>query len=429
MNMQTFTRLESNVRSYIRSFPTVFSTGQGARLIDESGKSYIDFFAGAGTLNYGHNHPLLKKRLLDYIQADGVTHGLDMATQSKREFLETFEALILKPRNLNYKLQFPGPTGTNAVEVALKIARNVTGRSNVIAFTHGFHGATLGSAQVSGNRVFREACGTTLCGASFMPYDGYLGADVDTTAYLDKVLSDGSSGIDRPAAVIVETVQGEGGINVASFEWLRNLEKICRKHDVLLIVDDIQVGCGRTGRFFSFEEAGISPDVVTLSKSLSGYGLPFSLTLLRPELDKWKPGEHTGTFRGNNLAFVTALEALRQFWSNDELFQQVARKGEVVRQTLAAICERYADAGLTCRGRGMVHGLDCGSGEVSGKICRHAFENGLLVETSGADDEVVKFLGPLTIADNELEQGLTILSDAVDSVVANASQTRKTQSA
>jgi len=427
--MQTFSRLESNVRSYIRSFPTVFTTGRGARLTDEEGNAYIDFFAGAGTLNYGHNNPLLKEALVDYIQADGVTHGLDMATRSKRELLETFEALILKPRNLDYKLQFPGPTGTNAVEVALKIVRNATGRSNVIAFTHGFHGATLGSVQVSGNRVFREACGTALGGASFMPYDGYLGAGIDTTEYLDKVLSDSSSGTDKPAAAIVETVQGEGGINVARLEWLRNLEKVCRRHGVLLIVDDIQVGCGRTGRFFSFEEAGIHPDVVTLSKSLSGYGLPFSLTLLRPELDQWKPGEHTGTFRGNNLAFVTALEALKQYWRNDDLMKEVARKGEVVRKALSDICERHAGVGLSTRGRGMVHGLDCGGGELSGDICRRAFENGLLVETSGADDEVVKFLGPLTIADDELAQGLEILSAAVDDAVADATRGRRSATA
>ena len=429
MAMQAFSRLESDVRSYIRSFPTVFTTGRGARVTDEEGNAYIDFFAGAGTLNYGHNDPLLKRALVDYIQADGVTHGLDMATRSKRELLETFEALILKPRNLDYKLQFPGPTGTNAVEVALKIARNATGRSNVIAFTHGFHGATLGSVQVSGKRVFREACGTALGGASFMPYDGYLGADIDTTAYLDKVLSDASSGIDKPAAVIVETVQGEGGINVARLQWLRNLEKVCRRHGVLLIVDDIQVGCGRTGRFFSFEEADIQPDVVTLSKSLSGYGLPFSLTLLRPELDQWKPGEHTGTFRGNNLAFVTAREALKQYWRNDDLMKEVARKGEVVRKAMNDICERHAGLGLSTRGRGMVHGLDCGSGELSGDICRRAFERGLLAETSGADDEVVKFLGPLTIGDDELEQGLEILSAAVDDAVSNGVHGRQSATA
>ena len=243
------------------------------------------------------------------------------------------------------------------------------------------------------------------------------------------MLSDGSSGLDKPAAVIVETVQGEGGINVARLEWLRNLEQVCRRHGVLLIVDDIQVGCGRTGRFFSFEEAGIHPDVVTLSKSLSGYGLPFSLTLLRPELDQWKPGEHTGTFRGNNLAFVTALEALRQYWRNDDLMNEVARKGEVVRKALGDICDRHAGLGLSTRGHGMVHGLDCGDGELSGHICRCAFDNGLLVETSGADDEVVKFLGPLTIADDELEQGLEILSAAVDEAVAGGARGRRSATA
>lgn len=415
--MKSFNRLESNVRSYIRSFPTVFATAKGSRLTDEHGKSYIDFFGGAGTLNYGHNNDIFKRRLIEYIESDGIVHGLDMATESKRELLQTFERLILKPRNLNYKMQFPGPTGTNAVEVALKIARNATGRSDIVAFTHGFHGATLGSVMVTANRTFRQACGVNLTGTSFMPYDGYMGEGVDTTEYLDRMLSDSSSGMDYPAAVIVETVQGEGGINVASFEWLRKLEAVCRKHDLLLIIDDIQVGCGRSGRFFSFEEIGIQPDIVTLSKSLSGYGLPFSLTLLRPELDQWEPGEHTGTFRGNNLAFVTALEALKHYWADDEFSHETIRKGEIVKKHFQKIALTYKDAGITARGRGMMWGLDVGSGDVSNDICAACFKEGLLVETSGADDEVVKFLAPLVISDEELGEGLEILERAVERVI------------
>ncbi len=415
--MKSFSRLESNVRSYIRSFPTVFTTAQGSKLTDENGKTYIDFFGGAGTLNYGHNNEIFKQRLVDYIEADGIVHGLDMATRSKRELLQTFESHILKPRGLNYKMQFPGPTGTNAVEVALKTARNATGRSDVVAFTHGFHGATLGSVMVTANRTFREACGVNLSGTAFMPYDGYLGQGVDTTEYLDRMLSDSSSGMDYPAAVIVETVQGEGGINVASFQWLRNLEAVCRKHDVLLIADDIQIGCGRSGRFFSFEEVGIQPDIVTLSKSLSGYGLPFALTLLRPELDQWEPGEHTGTFRGNNLAFVTALEALKHYWADEAFSADIQRKGKAVEKYFKKIADTHAGAGVSARGRGMMWGLDVGSGDVSNDICAACFEQGLLVETSGADDEVVKFLAPLVISDDELGEGLSILARSTEQVL------------
>ena len=204
-----------------------------------------------------------------------------MHTKAKGEFLQTFSDKILKPRNMEYVVQFTGPTGTNAVEAAMKIARNVTNQRNIVTFTNGFHGVSLGSLAATGNSHHRNAAGVSLNGVHRMPYDGYLGDGIDTTEYLDKVLSDSSSGINSPAAVLVETVQGEGGINAASIEWLQNLQTVCRKHGVLLIIDDIQAGCGRTGDYFSFEEAGIEPDIITLSKSLGGYGLPFAVVLMK----------------------------------------------------------------------------------------------------------------------------------------------------
>src|SRR5690606_16705635 len=304
MDLKIFDRLESEVRGYVRSFPVVFKQARGSVLSDETGREYIDFFAGAGSLNYGHNNPVFKQKLMEYIESDGIVHGLDMATAAKRAFIETFERVLLKPRNWRYTLQFTGPTGTNAVEAALKLARLVKGRSNIISFTHGFHGVSGGSLAATANAKFRDAAGTSLGNTTFMPYDGYFGPDVDTIVYMERMLEDRSSGVDKPAAVIVETVQGEGGINVASLRWLKELQRLCQKHDMLLIVDDIQAGCGRTGSFFSFEPAGIQPDIITLSKSLSGYGLPMSLVLIKPELDIWKPGAHSGTFRGNNLAFI-----------------------------------------------------------------------------------------------------------------------------
>lgn len=416
--MQVFEQLESNVRSYCRSFPVVFSQARGATLTDEQGREYIDFLSGAGTLNYGHNNPVLKQALLDYIESDGVVHGLDMATDAKRSFLETFDKLILRPRKMNYKMQFTGPTGANAVEAALKIARNVSGRHNVISFTNGFHGVTLGAVSATANSYYREATGLPAMGVSFLPYDGYQGADVDTTDYLDQVLQDGSSGVDHPAAVIVETVQGEGGLNVASFSWLRKLERICRKHNVLLIVDDIQAGCGRTGNFFSFEEAGIRPDIVTLSKSLSGYGLPFSLVLMKPELDTWSPGEHNGTFRGHNLAFVTARKAIEEYWRNDELSSEVARKGRLIRMKLEEMAADD-DNRLSVRGRGMMLGLDCVDGGFASQVTQMAFEKGLVIETSGSDSQVVKCLCPLTISDEDLKTGLRILQESVEYALAH----------
>ncbi len=416
--MKIFEEIESEVQSYARSFPRVFNRAQGEYLYDEEGHQYLDFLAGAGTLNYGHNNPLFKDKLLDYIQNDGITHGLDMHTRAKGEFLETLNKKILEPRGYEYMVQFTGPTGTNAVEAAIKLARNLTGRETIIAFTNGFHGVTLGALAATGNSHHRGAAGVSLNGTVRMPFDGYMGDDMDTTGYLDKMLSDSSSGIDKPAAVLVETVQGEGGINVAGFEWLRNLEAVCRKHGALLIVDDIQAGCGRTGTFFSFEDAGIRPDIVTLSKSLSGYGLPFAVVLFKPEHDLWKPGEHNGTFRGNNLAFVTAKAAIDHFWSDDEFSRSVTEKGRYISERLERIVAQYGAGHFTALGRGMMQGINCVNGDLASKITRKAFQNGLLIETSGADDQVVKFLCPLTISRENLKKGIDIVEQAIRDVCA-----------
>lgn len=411
--MTIFERRESEVQSYARSFPVTFHRAAGCWLTDTEGNSYLDFLAGAGSLNYGHNHPTLRDALVEYIQDDGIAHGLDMHTKAKSAFLESFEKRILEPRGLDYKVMFTGPTGTNAVEAALKLARRAKGRENIISFTNGFHGVTLGALAMTGNVHHRHVAGVTLSGATPMPFDGYFGESADSTDYLDRVLSDGSSGVDLPAAVIVECVQGEGGINAASMEWLQSLEKVCRKHDVLMIVDDIQAGCGRTGTFFSFEPAGIEPDIVTLSKSLSGMGLPFAVTLFRPELDLWEPGEHNGTFRGNNHAFVTATTALETFWKDDSFAAEVRAKGELLGKRLAEMAEKYGNGELSLRGRGMMQGIAFPNGKTAGRVTEKAFERGLLIETSGSDDEVVKCLCPLTISEAELTRGLEILEAAM----------------
>ena len=315
--METFKNLESEVRSYIRDFPTVFQKAKGSKLYDEKGKDYIDFFAGAGTLNYGHNNPLVSEALVKYIMEDKIVHSLDKATTAKREFIETFYNTILDPRGMEYKIQFSGPTGTDAVETALKLARMVKGRSNIIAFTNAFHGMTMGSMAVTSNTFYRDEAFINRSNVTFVPFDGYLGSEVDTASYLRQLLEDNSSGVDLPAAIILETVQAEGGVNVASRKWLREIEAICHEYDILLIVDDIQVGNGRTGNFFSFEEAGINPDIITLSKSIGG-GLPLSVVFMKSELDQWKPGQHSGTFRGNNLAFIASTRLL-SYWEDDTL--------------------------------------------------------------------------------------------------------------
>lgn len=411
--MQVFEALESEVRSYCRGWPTVFDRAVGSHLYDEKGRDYLDFFSGAGALNYGHNHPKLKAALLDYLASDRVTHSLDMYSVAKRDFLQTLNDVILKPRDLEYKIQFPGPTGTNAVESALKLARKVTGKQSVIGFTNAFHGMTLGSLAVTGNSMKREGAGVPLAYATSMPYDDYLDGRTPDFFLLERLLTDSGSGLDSPAAVIVETVQGEGGVNVASPRWLHGLAELCRREGILLIVDDVQMGCGRTGPFFSFEIADIKPDIVCLSKSIGGYGLPLALTLLRPDLDVWEPGEHNGTFRGQNPSFVTGAAALDLFWRDDTLERATAAKAQQVAEGLATIVERHADHGAAFRGRGLIWGLSFSDPDLAGQVCAAAFERGLLIETSGPEGEVVKLMPALTVSGEEIEQGLDILAESV----------------
>jgi diaminobutyrate-2-oxoglutarate transaminase len=415
--MKSIERHESEVRSYCRNWPASFARSRGAEQWDTEGARYLDFFSGAGSLNYGHNEPRLKQALLDYLAEDGVIHSLDMVTPAKSAFLERFHEVILEPRGLDYKVQFPGPTGTNAVEAAMKLARKATGRERIVGFTNAFHGMTLGALSVTGNNMKRGGAGVLLQSGTAVPYYNYFGDEVDTTEYLDQLLEDDGSGFDLPAAVIVETVQGEGGMATASMEWLKALQEVCNRHEVLLIVDDIQAGCGRTGTFFSFEPAGIKPDIVTLSKSLSGFGLPFAVTLMRPDLDVWDPGEHNGTFRGHNPAFVTATAAL-DFWEGEGLTPEIERKAAKVSEVLDGLIEAHPELEGERRGRGLFQGLAC-AGDFATKVATKCFDLGMLVETSGPEDEVIKLLPPLTIEDDLLDEGLQLLTKAVVSVASD----------
>lgn len=410
--LKVFEELESEVRSYIRSFPVTFEKSKGHSLWDQDGKEYIDFFAGAGALNYGHNPPLLKEQLLRYIAEDGISHSLDMGTKAKANFLTKFHEVILEPRNLNYKVMFPGPTGTNTVESALKLARKVTGRDSIISFTNAFHGMTLGSLSITGNSFKRHGAGVPLQNSVSMPFDKFLGTNVDTLDYLERFLEDNGSGVALPAGIIVETVQGEGGINVAEEAWLKRLADICNRWEILLIIDDVQAGCGRTGTFFSFEPAGIEPDIVCMSKSISGYGIPMAITLLKPEYDVWDPGEHNGTFRGHNLAFITATEAL-EYWKDDNLSGEVEEKGLKVGEFLDQLVREYPQLQGETRGRGLMRGIACKEEGLAEKICEQAFERGLIMETAGPNSEVFKIMPPLTITHNALDTGLAIIEDSI----------------
>eukprot|EP00511_Aplanochytrium_stocchinoi_P003748 CAMPEP_0204842690 /NCGR_PEP_ID=MMETSP1346-20131115/47538_1 /ASSEMBLY_ACC=CAM_ASM_000771 /TAXON_ID=215587 /ORGANISM="Aplanochytrium stocchinoi, Strain GSBS06" /LENGTH=422 /DNA_ID=CAMNT_0051981703 /DNA_START=303 /DNA_END=1571 /DNA_ORIENTATION=+ len=412
-DLDVFHRFESQVNSYGRSFPVSFEKAEDCFMYSTNGKRYIDFLMGAGSLNYGHNNRFLTKVMKDYIDEKGVLQGLDMYTPAKEEFLKTLNKVILEPRKLDYKTQFTGPTGTNAVEAALKLARKATGRHNIVAFTNGYHGMSQGSLACTGNAKSRKGAGMPLSGVDRIPFCNYL-SDVDSLNYFEKFLGDPSSGYDIPAAVLLETVQGEGGLNVASNSWLRRVESICRKHEILLIVDDIQAGIGRTGTFFSFEPSDIKPNIVTLSKSLSASGLPMSVVLFDRDLDRfWSPGEHNGTFRGNNLAFSTATEALKRYWSTPDFQDQVVRKAKYLKNQLESIAAEYGDL-FTLKGRGLMVGLSCKKPEVAALIKDQCFHNQLMVETCGPRDEVVKFFPALNAPEKVIGDAMEILRKSIE---------------
>ncbi|MDB6008732.1 MAG: diaminobutyrate/2-oxoglutarate aminotransferase [Gammaproteobacteria bacterium] len=402
---------ESNVRAYCRTIGIEWARAKNALLFTPDGDEYTDFLSGCGSLNYGHNDDDMKSALMDYISNDGIALSLDLHTESKRDFIATFVERILAPRGLDYKIQFTGPTGTNAVEAALKLARKVTGRTNVIAFTNGFHGVSLGALAVTGSAYHRSAAGCGLSEVSRLPYDGYLGNAVDTADQLERMLADPSSGVARPAAIILETVQGEGGLNTASYEWMGRIRRLANAYGALLIVDDIQAGCGRTGEFFSFECMGLAPDIVVLAKSLSGFGLPLSVVLVRRDYDVWEPAQHNGTFRGNNHAFVTAAAAIRKFWSSGEFAATVRARAAIMEAWAGAIA---GQSGWLSKGRGMMRGLRCPSKQVAEDIRRGAQLSGLILETCGPNDEVVKLMPPLTIEEDLLTDALSRLTRVIE---------------
>jgi diaminobutyrate-2-oxoglutarate transaminase len=418
-NLSVFERRESKVRSYCRSFPVLFRTASGSEMTDDSGRTYIDFLAGCSSLNYGHNDPDMKQALIDHIAGDGLAHGLDLHTDAKAGFLTAFDRHILQPRGMDHRVMFTGPTGANAIEAALKLARKATGRSNVIAFTNGFHGMTLGALAATGNGYHRDAAGVTLGGVTRMPYDGYFGDAADSADFLAAMLADKSGGVDAPAAILLETVQGEGGLNAARPEWVRRVADLARDHGALLIVDDIQAGCGRAGTFFSFENMGVTPDIITMAKSVSGFGLPMALVLVRPEYDIFGPAEHNGTFRGNTHAFVTARVAIEKFWTDDTFQNGLETRAVLLTKALAELADRIPDARL--KGRGLMQGVDVGSGELASEICACAFDRGLIIETAGSEGQVVKVLAPLTTPEQMFVKGLSILKDAAHDVL-NASR-------
>lgn len=416
MNTNTFEKYESSVRSYCRHFPKVFTDAKGAVMIDENGEKYIDFFCGAGAVNYGHNNNYIKGKMVEYLMTDGIIHALDMYTVPKRNFIETIQTKIIEPRGYKYRIQFTGPTGTNGIEAALKLARKTTGRRNIFAFMGCFHGMTLGALSLTTEMYARNGAGATFVDCTHIPAP-YMFENLDVIEYMQKMIDDDHSGVEKPAAVVMETVQAEGGIRVFDDQFLRDVRDFCTRNDILMIVDDVQVGCCRTGNFFSFERAGIQPDIVVMSKSIGGIGMPLAIVLHTEELDNWKPGEHNGTFRGNQLSFVAGAAAIDYLIENN-IEEMVKHKGEIVSDFVKNKILPL-DSRLEYRGIGLIHGIDFGKidASLSEKVIEICFENNLICECAGREGAVVKIMPPLVIEEELLLKGLGILKSAIEKVL------------
>ena len=412
--MNSFDAIESNVRWYCRRWPTVFTSAAGSVITDENGVEYLDFFAGAGALSYGHNNPLLVEAAIEHLRAGRLLHSLDTFTVEKRDFLETIQRTILAPRQLDMVVQTVGPTGATAVEAALQLAQRLTGHRAVLGFESGYHGMSYRAASISASMAGRETS-AHLKDFVALPYVKHVtDADVEL---LDATLRAPVNG-QRIGVVIIEPTQGEGGARAFDPAYLGAIRRITRELGILVIADEIQAGVGRTGPFFSFEGSSLDPDIICVSKSISGLGLPMAINLVRRDLDTWNPGEFSGTFRGNNLAFATSTAMMNHYWSDATLEKNTEQLATTVRNALEAMAEQHGAGHFSVRGNGLLCGLAVGDTELAADISRHAFERRLIVETCGPGYTVVKLLTPLVIDPALLDEGLRRLALAVEQATA-----------
>ncbi len=407
--MNSFEQLESNVRSYCRKWPAVFATAQGSTITDEDGVEYLDFFAGAGALSYGHNNPVLVEVAVEHLRAGRLLHSLDTFTVEKRRFLENMQRYVLAPRQLDMVIQTVGPTGATAVEAALQLAQRITGHRAVVGFAGSYHGMSYRAASISASMAGRA---TSAHLKDFVALPFVENVTEEDLALLDRTLRNTVDG-QRIGAVIIEPTQGEGGARPFDPAYLHAIRDLCTELGIIVIADEVQAGVGRTGSFFSFESSGLDPDIVCVSKSISGLGLPMALNLVRRSLDSWTPGEFSGTFRGNNLAFATSATMLETYWADSTLEKSTEQRGLVVRTALQNMSDTFGDGKFMVRGTGLLCGLDVGSSELAARIAETSFERRLIVETCGAGDTTVKLLPALVINDDQLHDGLTSLNDAV----------------
>jgi diaminobutyrate-2-oxoglutarate transaminase len=407
--MNPFEELESNVRYYCRRWPAVFSTASGSTIVDEDGNEYLDFFAGAGALSYGHNNPVLVEVAIEHLRAGKILHSLDTFTVEKRRFLESMQRHVLAPRHLDMVVQTVGPTGATAVEAALQLAQRITGNRAVVGFAGSYHGMTYRTASISASMSGR-ATSAHLKEFVALPFvENVTESDIEL---LDATLRSTIDG-QRIGAVIIEPTQGEGGARPFDPAYLRAIRERCSELGVLVIADEVQAGVGRTGSFFSFESSALDPDIVCVSKSISGLGLPMALNLVRRNFDTWAPGEFSGTFRGNNLAFATSATMLETYWADSNLEKGTEQRGLMVRAALEEMSVQFGNSDFVVRGNGLLCGLDVGDTKLAADIAEAAFTRKLIVETCGAGDTTVKLLPPLVIDEEQLADGLARLGEAV----------------
>lgn len=428
---------ESNARSYPRRIPLELTRAQGVYVEDSRGQVYIDCLAGAGTLALGHNHPVTVEAIQQTLASGIPLHTLDLSTAVKDAFVQQLFEILPGDLVRNARVQFCGPSGADAVEAAIKLSRTATRQQNVLAFHGAYHGMTLGTLSLSGNLGPKKSLGGLMAGVQFLPYPhayrcpfGLSGeASIDANLhYIRHLLADPESGLTQPAAMILETVQGEGGVIPAPDRWLQGLRQITRDHGVPLVLDEIQCGIGRTGDMFAFERSGITPDVLTLSKAIGG-GLPLSVVVYRGELDQWEPGAHAGTFRGNQLAMAAGAATLR-FIREQDVIRHVQQVGAKLQQTLGGLQSEFAWIG-DVRGRGLMLGMEIidpansdtlgqplADGNRARRLQRACLERGLIVELGGRHGATVRFLPALIISEAEIEHVGQILFQAAQSLQA-----------
>jgi len=433
-------RQESNARSYPRRIPLALKRASGIHVEDVEGRRFIDCLAGAGTLALGHNHPVVIAAIQQVLADELPLLTLDLTTPVKDQFVQDLFGLLPEALAAEAKIQFCGPTGTDAVEAALKLVRTATGRSTVLSFQGGYHGMSQGALSLMGSLGPKRAlAGLLNNGVQFLPfpYDyrcpfglgGAEGVKVNLH-YLENLLTDPEAGVVLPAAVIVEAVQGEGGVIPADLEWLQGVRRITEKAGVALIVDEIQSGFGRTGKMFAFEHAGIIPDVVVMSKAIGG-SLPLAVMVYRDWLDTWQPGAHAGTFRGNQMAMATGSAVMR-YLKEHRVPEHAAAMGERLREHLLILQRDFPQLG-DIRGRGLMLGVElvdpAGAPDAQGHPPQHArlaplvqrecLKRGLILELGGRHGAVVRFLPPLVITAAQIDQVAQIFSKAVAAAVAS----------